>query len=293
MGNIQLTNRNPNFVPPERPVVNTEFPSILKERYDRMIASYRRAYLGYVMDSINDWGQDSKEKTNQYHITTNPKECTRYTLISMTRVLLPVNTNAPLFEGPDYKPDTSQKSALIANVRVDVLNYDSVQRGVYTDVLDSHHYKLGVYPQVEPRISYNQKGEIINSEINGHRDVFFIRDGAKEIDNIIKLFGKPQKRCTVVRARADGNITGKRTVPSFEEWKNESIELLIQSNNKGLLGNIPGGTQIYKKFEEVMISLVSQGIYPQSRFDNIGRQEVIELIEKYGNKSRKKTTQKG
>jgi hypothetical protein len=122
---FQVTKQHQLFIKPEKPIAPDQVPEILKERGLRTLKSYQKSYCQYIVDSQTGYKQDSYEQMNPYFISISPKECIKYNLVSLQRVILPANSPLAMFENDKYELDSTVKECLTATLQVTVLNEKS------------------------------------------------------------------------------------------------------------------------------------------------------------------------
>ena len=246
---------------------------ILTETRNRSIRSFLQP-IGYVdyyalQPRYND---DKLEEYTEYLIQTSEPDKVKMELVSLTRCLLPVRPQLPMFEGssPEYKFDSDVKSAIYGKLRVQIYDEDGA-------VKHQHTYTIGLYPCCISKKHRDARGNVRDSEYIGIRNVFYIPDNKKQIEVLVSSYGLPHRQ-SVTKIGYQGSNTGNYAIPNFEEWKTEDISLLISANEKGLLSDVPSGALAMKQYQNIIQKMIEEGI-PSALVSNLTRQDILEILK--------------
>lgn len=298
---IKLSKTNPNFVPPDSPIVNA-YPKILEERYNRTVELYRKSYLSYVIDSQSTWKEDTKEKWVLRLIENSEKECVSYQLISIVRVQLNNTKRLPMFLNEDNTFNSEVQSAIFAKVYVSILDENSIKFGNPTVRSDPdnnvslffHTYTLGRVRAPNVKLEYNRNmTKVINSELAGTRPVYYLPDTWETVQMLKDLFNRgerPVKGYKVgVAAKHAPVLTEVHIVPNEKEWLEGDISLLNECarSTKIRLSERAGGLEAFVNLKSLEERLVKQGV-SELTLEKLTREDILEMLKHKKNNKREK-----
>jgi hypothetical protein len=128
-------------------------------------------------------------------------------------------------------------------------------------------------------------GKLSAYKIVNFNHVYYLEDSPVSIKKYLKKYGSPQKQFTVGVANPQGPSSIYKnnqvfTIFNEQEFINEPIELLIEGNQKGLLGEKAGGVKTLLEWKAVESKLLESRAASEMELSKISKQDILEILHK-------------
>jgi hypothetical protein len=262
------------------PELKSEINPIFAERLNRTKRAFDSAGFSYAPDDYVTRRKDEVELENQAFMREWPN-CVRSKLISITRVLL---SQKDMFEDKTGKFDNKVESALVFRVQAEILNEEALRKHHVEVLIDyrsaQHSYLIGRIetPQIAP---IYKDGKLTAMKIVGFNHRYYIPDTPEQIKKILKEFGGPAKQWSVAIANASGPVYRDECVYSVfnqDEFINEPIDLLIDANKRGLLGERAGGIKAMREWKNKEKQLLESGAATEKELEKITKEDIMNIL---------------
>lgn len=270
-----------------------ESDPICAERLTRTIRSFRAVGFDYSPDDYIARRKDQIEEENQIFQREYGPSCVRTKLIGMTRVALPSKNMWENDEGVLDK-DHKVKSALVVRIQFEILNKEALEKNNISVLID---HRAAQYTYLVGRIEKPELAPVyVNGKLSAYKiinfnHVYFLEDSPTNIKKYLKKYGNPQKLFSVGIANQVGQSIYRNdqvyTVLNEDEFINEPIELLVESNKKGLLGEKAGGVKTLLEWKAVEKKMLEGRVASEIELSKITKEDILSILQRKSQQAKK------
>jgi hypothetical protein len=285
------------------PEVKAQANPVFAERLLRKKRAFKTVGFSYAPDDFITKRRDAVEEESIALQEAFGPECVRIRLLNIKRVLLPQRN---MFDTADIKADKtildkehSNKSAVVFKLQCDILNEEILRKSNAEALIDHRAARVTFTcghietPVLSPVYG---DGKLKSMKISNWNNVFYIPDNPAQIKKILKEFGPPAKSYSVAIANPTGQSVNKNdetfTVFTEQDFINEPIELLIDSNRKNLLGRTtPGGVRKLLVWKDIEKRMLESGKATESELESITTEDIISVLTQKKTQQQQKQAQ--